>query len=166
SYLSPIVHTNYGTALLDNGHTQKAIEEFKIALSPKLGDSNRGKALSSINLGNAYINLKQYSMAEKWFIKANQYDPTYGRTYYHLGLINFIKGELYSSQKHYKTSEQYLLKTFDFYHSYSKAHLLLSNVYTALGDKEKAKKHAAQALKIGLPENLSEQAEDIIKVND
>jgi tetratricopeptide (TPR) repeat protein len=166
SSLSPIPHSNYGTALLDSGQYEGAIKEFKIALSPKLADSQRGKALTSINLGNAYINLKKYGLAEKWFIRANRFDPSYGRTYYHLGLINFIKGEIYSSKKHYKLAEKYLLQTFEYYHSYSKAHLLLSQVYIGLGDKAGAKKQADLALKIGLPENLSEQAHDIIKIDD
>jgi len=166
SFLSPIPHTNYGAALIDNGQYEDAIKELKIALSPKLNDSKRGKALTSINLGNAYINLEKYRLAQQWFTRANQFDPSYGRTYYHLGLINFIKAEIYSSKKHYKLAEKYLMQTFKYYHSYSKAHLLLARVYIGLGDKAGAKKQAELALKIGLPKNLSEQAKDIIKIDN
>ncbi|NIP38178.1 MAG: tetratricopeptide repeat protein [Candidatus Dadabacteria bacterium] len=166
SYLSPIVHTNYGSALADEGQYEKAIKEFRIALSPELGDSNRGKALSSINLGNVYISLEKYSLAEKWFIRANKFDPSYGRTYYHLGLINFIKAETTSSKKYYKTAEKHLLKTFEYYHSYGIAHLLLSKVYIGQGKIYDAKKQARLALSIGLSADLSQQAEDIIKIDN
>jgi tetratricopeptide (TPR) repeat protein len=167
SFLSPIPHTNYGTALLDSGQYEDAIKEFNIALSPKLGDSKRGKAITSINLGNTYIELKKYKLAEKWFFLANKFDPSYGKTYYHLGLINYIKAEIYSSKKHYKLAEKYLMQTFQYYHSYSKAHLLLARVYIGLGDKAGAKKQAGQALKIGgLSNDLSKDAEDIIKIDN
>ena len=58
------------------------------------------------------------------------------------------------------------MQTFQYYHSYSKAHLLLARVYIGLGDKVGAKKQAELALKIGLPKNLSEQAKDIIKMDN
>ncbi len=166
SYSSPIVHTNYGSALLEAGMYEKAITELNIALSPELNDTNRGRAVTSINLGNTYIALENYPLAEKWFIEANRYDPHYGKTYYHLGLINYIKAETTGSKEYYKIAEKHLKKTFKYYYSYSKAHLLLSSVYLGLGDKENAKKHAEIALNIGLSGDLSKKAEDIIKIDD
>ncbi|HSG29916.1 MAG TPA: tetratricopeptide repeat protein [Thermodesulfobacteriota bacterium] len=166
SYTSPIVHTNYGSALLEAGMYEKAITELYIALSPEFNDTNRGRAVTSINLGNTYIALENYPLAEKWFIEANRYDPHYGRTYYQLGLINYIKAETTGNKVYYKTAEKHLIETFKYYYSYSKAHLLLSNVYLGLGDKEKAKKQAEIALNIGLPGELSKKAEYIIKIDN
>jgi hypothetical protein len=51
------------------------------------------------------------SWSGDWFLKARRYDSRYGRTYYHLGLINFIKGEHGRSVRYYRLAEKQLKET-------------------------------------------------------
>ncbi len=155
-------HSNYGMALKDAGRTDEAIRELLIALRPELKDNKRGMAMTANNLGLVYLDEEDYKKAEEWFLKALYYDPTYGRTYYHLGLIYFIKGEYGNSISDYRTAEKYLKKTLDIYRSYGRANLLLAKVYIHLGDKEKARENARKALRSGLIEPLSKEAQSIL----
>jgi len=166
TYSNALPHSNYGLALMDRGQYDTAAEEFLIALSPDMKDSPRGKSATAINLGILYINKEQYGKAEKWFHKAREFDPRYGKAYYHLGYINFIKGELTGSKKYYEEAVEYLRKTFDFYHTYGKANLLLANVYLKLGKYEPARNQARQAINSGIPDELLEEARNILKIDN
>jgi tetratricopeptide (TPR) repeat protein len=70
------------------------VRKFEIALSPEMNDSPRSSAVTANNMGTVYLDRGEYPEAEAWFRKARDYDPGYGGTYYHLGLIYFIKGEI------------------------------------------------------------------------
>jgi len=166
SYDHAIPHTNYGFALENAGRTEDAIKEYKIALDPKVKDSNRGRATTAMNLGVLYLNNEDYNNAEKWFREAINYDPGFGRANYHLGLIYYIKGEMTNSRKAYKNAEVYLKKTFETYRYYPKADLILAKVYLALGETDKAKKHAKKALRSGLSQSLSNEANDILNIDN
>ena len=162
----PLPHTNYGLALSNNGAFDEAISEYKIALLPEMDDTPRGKSVTANNLGLLYIELEDYSQAERWFNRAREFDPSNGRTYYHLGLIFFIKGELGGSQDTYDQSEKYLRQTLNHYYSFGKANLLLAKIYLIQGEIEKAKNEAEIAVRSGLPEALLDQARDILEVDD
>ncbi|MGE5443540.1 MAG: tetratricopeptide repeat protein [Ignavibacteriales bacterium] len=157
-----IVHSNYGMALRDAGKTDEAIRELSIALNPEVKDTMRGRAATANNLGLAHIDKEDYRGAEKWFLKALYYDSTYGKTYYHLGLIYFIKGENGNSVSDYRTAEGYLKKTLEMYISYGRANLLLAKVYMRLGEREEAREQAKMALRSGLIEPLSTEARGIL----
>ncbi len=157
-----IPHSNYGMALKDAGKMDEAIREFSIALDPELKDSNKGRATTANNLGIVYLDKEDYKNAEYWFHKALYYDSSYGRAYYHLGLIYFIKGEYGNSVSDYRMAEKYLKKTLEIYRSYGRANLLLAKVYIRLGEKEKAREYADKALESGLVEPFSKEAKDIL----
>jgi tetratricopeptide (TPR) repeat protein len=158
-------HTNYGLALRDAGRGDEAIRELLIALDPRVKDTETGRAITANNLGLVYMDKEDYKSAERWFRKALDYEPGYGRTYYHLGLIYFIRGE-YGDTSAYRTAEEYLKKTLKIYSSYGRAHLLLAKVYIRLGENEKAKEQAKKALQSGLIEPLSKEAQDILNINN
>jgi len=162
----PLPHTNYGLALSNTGAFDGAIREYKIALLPEMGDSPRGKSVTANNLGLVYIEREDYSQAESWFNRAREFDPSNGRTYYHLGLIFFIKGELGGPLGSYAQSEKYLRQALNHYYSFGKANLLLAKIYLKQGEIEKAKHEARIAVRSGLPEALLDQARDILKVDD
>lgn len=157
-----IVRSNYGMALRDAGKTDQAIRELVIALNPEVKDTTRGRAATANNLGLAYIDKEDYKEAERWFLKALYYDSTYGKTYYHLGLINFINGENGNSVSNYRTAEMYLKKTLKIYISYGRANLLLAKVYMRLGERDRAREQTKMALQNGLIEPLSSEARDIL----
>ena len=162
----PLPHTNYGLALLNTGALDEAIKQYSIALLPEMGDSPRGKSVTANNLGLVYIEKEDYSRAESWFDRAQEFDPSNGRTYYHLGLIYFIKGELGGSPDSYAQAEKYLRQALGHYYSFGKANLLLAKIYLKQGEIGKAKNEAEIAVRSGLPEVLLDQARDILKVED
>ncbi len=162
----PLPHTNYGIALSNIAAYDEAVKEYKIALLPEMGDSPRGKSVTANNLGLVYIETEDYSKAERWFNRAREFDPSNGRTYYHLGLIFFIKGELGGSQDTYDQSEKYLRQALNHYYHFGKANLLLAKIYLKQGDIVKAKNEAEIAIRSGLPEMLLDQAREILKIDN
>ena len=159
-------HVNYGYALKEKGRTEEAISQFLFALSPRVHDSERGRAITANNLGTAYLDAGDYRKAELSFIKAGEYDPGYWRTYYHLGLIAYIKGQETGSARFYREAEESLLKAVVRYRYYSKAHLLLAKVYLEMGEGERARAQAEKALASGLVEPLRKEAQKIVEVYD
>lgn len=159
-------YTNYGLALSNVGEYEEAIRHYKIALLPDMKDSPRGKSVTANNLGLLYIEKEEYPRAEGWFYKALEFDPSNGRTYYHLGLINFVKGELGGPEQSYEAAESYLREALTRYYHFGKANLLLAKIYLRAGDTEKAKEEAEIAIKSGLTPELLDQAREILKVNN
>ena len=162
----PLPHSNYGLALSNNGELDEAIREFGIALSPEMNDSPRGLAITANNLALVYLDKEEYQRAEMWFRKALEYDPGYGKTYYHLGLIYYINGELTDSADSYLEAERYVKEAMKRYKYYGRANLLLAKIYLKTGHADKARKEAGNAIGIGLPENLLKEARDILEINN
>jgi tetratricopeptide (TPR) repeat protein len=162
----PLPHSNYGLALSNIGDQDEAIREFVIALSPEMNDSPRGKAVTANNLALVYLDKEEYEKAEIWLRKALEYDPGYGKTYYHLGLIYYINGELTNSADSYAQAERYVKETMKRYKYYGRANLLLAKIYLRTGDTDKAKKEAQNAIGIGLPKGLLKEARDILEIDN
>jgi len=162
----PIPRANYGLALSNAGDTEKAVRELKIALSPEMHDTPRGKAVTANNLGIVYLETGEYPEAEKWFMRALEYDPGYGRTYYHLGLIYYIKGELTGKIDNYEKAESYLRRALGRHYHYGRANLILAKIYLKTGQRERADEEARAALRSGLPEHLEREARDILEIDD
>jgi hypothetical protein len=162
----PIPRANYGLALSNAGDTENAIREFRIALSPEMRDTPRGKAVTANNLGIVYLETGDYPEAEKWLVRALEYDPGYGRTYYHLGLIYYIKGELTGKIDNYEKAESYLRRALSRYYHYGRANLILAKIYLKTGQRERADEEARAALRSGLPEHLEREARDILEIDD
>ncbi len=166
SFGHPLPHSNYGLALSKIGDSDGALREYKIALSPEMNDSPRGKAVTANNVGLEYLQMERYPEAERWFLKALEFDKGYGRTYYHLGLINYIKADVTGSPESLADAERYLKKVFEHYYTFGRANLILAKVYMKMGEREKAVKEAETAIKTGLPPALLKEAEDILVINN
>jgi tetratricopeptide (TPR) repeat protein len=162
----PLPHSNYGLALSNNGELDEAIREFNIALSPEMNDTPRGLAITANNLALVYLDKGEYERAEMWFRRALEYDPGYGKTYYHLGLIYYINGELTDSTDSYLEAERYVKEAMKRYKYYGRANLLLAKIYLKTGHADEARKEARDAIGIGLPENLLKEARDILEIDD
>lgn len=162
----PLPHSNYGLALSKIGDSEGALGEYKIALSPEMNDSPRGKAVTANNVGLEYLQMERYPEAERWFLKALEFDKGYGRTYYHLGLINYIKADVTGSPESLADAERYLRKVFEHYYTFGRANLILAKVYVKMGERDKAVKEAETAIKSGLPPPLLKEAEDILVIDD
>ena len=149
-------------ALLDAGNSDEAIKEFKISLDPEIENTPTGRAISANNLGVAYINLKQYGNAAKALLIAIKSDPSFYKTYYHFGLLYYIKANSTKDTEDYLTSEKYLIKAVSLVHNYGKALLLLAKVNYEMGNTDKSHYYAKRALESGLVNELALQAQEIL----
>ncbi|MGH7890245.1 MAG: tetratricopeptide repeat protein [Thermodesulfobacteriota bacterium] len=157
-------HLNYGGALNDAGRIDEAIKEFMVALSPEVSTNKRQKARASGNIGVMYGLKGDFSSSEEWLLKSIGYDKTYGRPYFHLGLIYFIRGDRGDSSS-YSKAEEYLKKTLRIYPNFGRAYLTLSKLYVRLNNRDKAVKNAKRALRSRLPKSMAEEAEYILEVS-
>jgi hypothetical protein len=66
----------------------------------------------------------------------------------------------------YIEAERYVKEALKRYKYYGRANLLLAKIYLKSGDTDRARKEARDAIGIGLPENLLEEARDILEVDD
>ncbi len=159
-----IPHLNYGAALNQAGRIDEAIQEFMVALSPEISVNKRQRARASGNLGVMYGIKGDFTAAEQWLLKSIEYDKTYGRPYFHLGLIYFIKGDRGDYQSYFK-AEEYLKKTLRIYPNFGRAYLTLSKLYVRLNNRDKAVENAKRALRSRLPKSMAEEAEYILEVS-
>jgi Flp pilus assembly protein TadD len=83
-----------------------------------------------------------------------------------MGLIYYINGELTGSADSYRQAEGYVKEAMKRYRYYGRANLLLARIYMRTGEKEKAREEARNAIAIGLPENLLDEARDILEIDN
>ncbi|NIP38831.1 MAG: hypothetical protein GWO07_08825 [Candidatus Dadabacteria bacterium] len=160
-----IPHINYGMALLDAGRTDEAISEFHISLQPDITNTPTGRAIAANNLGVAYINKNNFIDAAKALLVALESDPGFYKTYYHFGLLYYIKAGKSRLQEDYEYSQRYLLQATKIYPRYGKAFLLLSKLHTNFGNRAQAVHFARRALQSGLVDELAAQATQVIQMN-
>ncbi len=160
-----IPHINYGMALLDAGRTEEAISEFNISLRSDIKNTPTGRAIAANNLGVAYINKKNYKDAAKALLIAMNSDPSFYKTYYHFGLLYFIKAGKSRLKEDYEHSQRFLIRATEIYPRYGKAFLLLAKLNSSFGNREKAVQYARRAIRSGLVDQLAVQATKIIQMN-
>jgi tetratricopeptide (TPR) repeat protein len=161
-----IPHINYGMALLDAGRTEEAISEFNISLRTDIKNTPTGRAIAANNLGVAYINKKNYENAAKSLLIAMKSDPTFYKTYYHFGLLYYIKAGTSKLKEDYEHSQRFLVQATQIHPRYGKAYLLLARLNSNFGNKEKAVHYARKALQSGLIDQLAVQASKIIQMHN
>ncbi len=161
-----IPHINYGMALLDAGRTEEAISEFNISLRTDIKNTPTGRAIAANNLSVAYINKKDYKGAAKSLLIALESDPTFYKTYYHFGLLYYIKAAKSKLKDDYLHSERYLVQATQIHPRYGKAYLLLARLNSNFGNREKAIHYARKALQSGLIDQLALQASKIIQMHN
>ncbi|MGH7790829.1 MAG: tetratricopeptide repeat protein, partial [Thermodesulfobacteriota bacterium] len=156
-------HLNYGGALKEVGRNDEAIREFQVIIDPRVTSSKRQKARASGNIGVIYGIEGDFTTSEEWLLKSINYDPRYGRPYYHLGLIYVIRGDRGDSSAYVK-AEEYLKRTVKIYPNFGRAYLVLAKLYVRLRENDKARENAKKALRTRLNQSLTEDAEYILKI--
>lgn len=160
-----IARINYGMALVDDGQLDKGARVLRSALKADKNASSMMKSVALNNLGIAYMKQKNYKKAKKTFEDAIREDKRFHKSYYHLGLIYFSiakLGTVKDPEEMLKWSGRYFLQSIAAKKTYAKGHLGAAKVYFAMGDLERAKKHAKLALRYGLVAPEDQMAEDII----
>jgi len=157
-------YSNYALALEDSGDEEKAMYAYSVALNPEFIDSDHGRAITSNNLALLLIKQEQYQKAEKTLHQALKLSPNYRKTYYNLGLINFIKGELTGSENAYETALAYMEKANESYNRNPKFKLLKAKILLKLGKTEMALQEIEDSIKIGLEGDLLSEANAIKRV--
>ncbi|HWP90972.1 MAG TPA: hypothetical protein VNN20_02075 [Thermodesulfobacteriota bacterium] len=158
-------HLNYGAALQEAGKLDEALGEYILALNAKESNNRRQKARASSNIGIVYGIKGDLVNAERWFIKAINLDPSYWRSYYHLGVIYVIRGDN-GDPSAYKKAEQYLQRTVRIYPKFGRAYLVLAKLYMRFGERDKARENAQKALRTSLSEPMVKDAQFILKITN
>ncbi|MGI9534999.1 MAG: tetratricopeptide repeat protein, partial [Thermodesulfobacteriota bacterium] len=157
-------HSNYALALKNSGDDENALKAYAVALNPNIKDSDHGRAITANNLALLYIKLEQYKKAEITLNKALELSPNYSRTFYNLGLINYIKGEVTNSVIAYEKALSYVNKASESYRRNPKLKLLKAKILMKLGKSEQALKEVEAAINIGLDKELLKEANSIKRV--
>jgi len=157
-------HSNYALALQNAGDDEKALKAYAQALNPEIIDTDHGRAITANNLGLLFIRLEQYQKAEMILQQALQLSPGYSRTFYNLGLINYIKGEVTNSKKAYETALGYVNKASESNKRNPKLKLLKARILINLGNTTQAIKEIDSAVKMGLEGELLEEAKAIRRI--
>jgi tetratricopeptide (TPR) repeat protein len=126
---------------------------------PALGDAN-------YYMGLIYFLKWDLKNAEEYFLKTLRYNPKDERVYYHLGATYLLRAERENYVSGYRLAEGYLNKALNISDSHGDTHLVLAKVYLGLGEREKAKEQAKEALQRGLTEPLAKQAQDILGISN
>ena len=157
-------HSNYALALEDSGNDEKAFFAYSVALNPEIIDSDHGRAITANNLALLYIKNEQFQEAEATLRRALELSPNFSKTFYNLGLINFIKGEVTGSEKAYETALDYVNKASVTRRKNPKLNLLKAKILIGLGQTDAAMKEIEVAITTGLEGVLLEEANTIKKV--
>ena len=162
---SPVTHINYGMALLDSGRYEHALNELQLGYN--LGSRGDGtlKALAANNIGVLYIDSEDLANARLWFEKAYNADHGYYKTYYHMGLVNYLGWLLDDSAYSLNHAKVCVQKSIKIKSDYAMGYLMLSKIYDAIGNAVFACQSAGLALEYGLNDSLASHARDIIEKN-
>lgn len=101
--------------------------------------------------------------AEKYLLKSLEIGKGY-KTSYLLGGIYFHTAREQQSIENYKKAEKYLKDSLELNPRFSMASLLLAKTYIALGDKQKARINAENALRYADSQEVVNQAQSILQM--
>ncbi|HEY7535375.1 MAG TPA: tetratricopeptide repeat protein, partial [Thermodesulfobacteriota bacterium] len=149
---------------LKAGETDDAIQQFSFAFVPGVVSGKKQRIYAADNLGMVYFDKKEYKLSENWFKKALSYNPRFYKPYYNLGLIYIMKAKNGNEPSYYRKAEEYLKIATKLKRRFGTANLALAALYLELGEMEKARSEAQNAIRSGLPEPLANQARHIIAI--
>lgn len=137
---SPANHNNLGDLYYRRGDYQKAIEEFKTAISllPQYADAHH-------NLANVYLKLNDLNSALIYYQKAVQFNPSLWQSRLNLGYIYYSQGKNEMAKNEAENSIK-------IYSNEARTHLLLGAIYFDEKNNVKAKEEFITVLKLD-PEN-------------
>lgn len=141
-------HTELGKLYLQEGKTEKAVESFRSAI--KYDDKDFD---AHLNLGIAYISLKNYTESESELVTAAYTDRTAVTPHYYLGILFVMKGDLAVARKAFETARDLKGGT-----NLPAIHKYLGRIYM----KQDMQKEALQELETYI--KLAPKAQDADKV--
>ena len=134
-------HNNLGDLYSRRKEWDKAIEEFKIAVT-----INPRYSYAFHNLGNAYLYSDRLDEATKYYYKALEINPMIWQTYLQLAVISVKKNDL-------KSAEEIVLKGIKI-NPTTESWRILGVIYVTGNNKEKAIEAFREALKLD-PTNMT-----------
>ncbi len=143
-------HLNLGLAYSENDRHDDAEREYRLAIKSKYDDEGRSTAYN--NLGNIYLNNKDFDNAEHCFKTAISIRRNYSTPYYSMGLSLFrryleeARAGKRPDIKLIEEAMQYLGKAIQLNPQYVKAHSLLGDILFRFGRFDEARKHLETAL--------------------
>lgn len=143
-------HLNLGLAYSESDRSEDAEREYRLAIESKYDAEGRSTAYN--NLGNIYLNKKDFDGAEQFFKTAISTRRTYPTPYYSMGLSQFrrymtaVREGTEADITWIDNAMQYLKRAIQLNPQYVKAHSLLGDILYRLGRHEEAKKHLETAL--------------------
>ncbi len=155
------ITTTHGIVVsyIDLGNYQQAEKWLEVVL-----DYDE-KYISQYYYLKGFISLRRNDSvsAETYLLKSLESRPT-TETYYLLGGIYFMNAEKQQSLENYKRAEQYLNEALKKNPGFSRASLLLAKTYIALGDRQKAKASAENALRNANDQEVANEAAAILQM--
>jgi len=156
------ITTTHGIVVsyMDLGNYQKAEEWLEIVL-----DYDE-RYISQYYYLKGFISLRRNDpvSAETHLLKSLEIRPR-TETYYLLAGISFMNAEKQQSLENYKRAEQYLNEALKKNPGFSRASLLLAKTYIALGDRQKARASAENALRNANDQEVANEAAAILQMN-
>ncbi|MCS6958596.1 MAG: tetratricopeptide repeat protein [Pseudanabaenaceae cyanobacterium SKYGB_i_bin29] len=133
---TPEVHNNLGNAYQKLGDNEKAIEQYRLAISYGKKDPKH-----YFNLGNALKAINDWEGALENFQQAIEIKPDYARAYDGIGLVYSAQGKLEEAIENYR-------KAIAIDPNNSNYHLHLGNAYARKKDYESAQIELNRALEL------------------
>ncbi|GJM17150.1 MAG: O-GlcNAc transferase [Thermodesulfobacteriota bacterium] len=156
------ITTTHGIVVsyIDLGNYQQAEKWLEIVL-----DYDE-RYISQYHYLKGFISLRRNDLvsAETYLLKSSESRPN-AETYYLLGGIYFVNAEKQQSLENYKKAEQYLNESLKKNPSFSRSSLLLAKTYIALGDRQKARANAQNALRNASDQEVVNEARAILQMN-
>ena len=159
-------HLNLGLAYNEADRIDDAEREYLTAIKSKYDDEGRSTAYN--NLGNVYLDKKEYDRAIECFNTSISIRRTYPTPYYSIALTYWRKyieagqNKQFPDPKYIQTAIEYLNSAIQLNPHYLKAHVLAGNIYLILKRYDRARWHSETVLKYEQEGQYAELAKKIL----
>jgi len=130
------IHLNLGNTYYENGDIDKAIDEYKKALS-----INRDSFVACGNIGSAYLFKGDVDEAEKYLTRAISMEDNYPVGHYNLGIIHMKKKQYREAVSELTTATR---QRPQFYQAWN----ILGEAYSGIGDFDSAREAFRRSLAV------------------
>jgi Tfp pilus assembly protein PilF len=144
---------NLGTAYFDNKEWDKAIACFKLVSEELLYATPH---YAYYNLGRSYYHKKEYTLSEKYYLKALDAEPRFVEPLIELGITYMAMGRVSEAVAALSSAVTQSAEN-------ARAHFYLAKAYHASGENKKALESYTQVIKLEPDTPLSEEATKNIK---
>jgi type IV pilus assembly protein PilF len=147
------VRNNLGIAYLRAGKTQEAIREFTLAVESPVYTTPH---FAYYNLGQAYLELKDYEKARANFNESLKLSPQYSLSYYGLGLT-------WKAVQNWEQAAEAFKKTIEYAPRFAPGHFELGEVLVLLNEKSLARLAFQEVIQLVPDSELARKAKEKLK---